>query len=818
MNLCSKKCHKTLIATLITGLLVGCGGGSDTQDAVVIVENIAPTITISDTSVAEMSSVTLTVSASDPDGSIASYAWNQKSGPIVVWSGFDKASVTLHTQEVTEDTDLILTVTVTDNQGAAVSQDVKVTITANIISFAIQGKVTDGPIVNAKLLISVGEQQIIATADANGDYTATISVDDSFEDDLVKIVASGAEVNSQIKLESLLGSVKKLSELAGDDGILSKQALFDVNVTNVTTAISALMKMANNGEVISSQEKLDSLVSQYDTSLVMPLATAIKLVIDYSNNFPSLVLPDNITDTLAFVAQLELVQTYLQQANQVTPDIVKLAQNAIVTDPEVIAPFQVTNALPLADTYFYMSEGNAGSGRIILKQDGTGIIYTPYNDSVGLTWSSSTDGLLLTFDGAGVVTVNYPWFPDAYGEMIQVKEETRISHRLIKWLKRSVKSEQQLFQDTSYKHYPNGEQPDTESVTSEPQIAQVVKNAGIVAASLLVETGVSYAIPIVDTEMEIVNHIDNLGAVSFRKNLNVIFNDDNTAEVLITEIAGDGTSSKLPVDAQYNISDKGHLLLTTQGDNALSLDYVFTNDKLPAVVNLLQGKIASNQAFSKLNSVNYLMLKKEISAWTPASAVGIYSLDWSFLYPNEYFWVEVYADGTALTVSIYDRDNNGIDANEISQIPGLWKINDSGSLSIRRYKKGNSFNNCTSLVYDPVITDACVLYHEREWDLHQVKNNRYYVQHTHKFFMDNRGENLGDAYQQGSHVLDWAWLDNRDWNKVAERPYAIPEIVFNAPMANKTLSGKPSSVFTLSELNRQQVMAEVELENRLLSN
>ena len=68
---------------------------------------------------------TLTASASDPDGSIASYAWTKKSGPS---ASLENASTQkLSVKNMGEGT-YVFTVTVKDNRGASASDDVQVTV------------------------------------------------------------------------------------------------------------------------------------------------------------------------------------------------------------------------------------------------------------------------------------------------------------------------------------------------------------------------------------------------------------------------------------------------------------------------------------------------------------------------------------------------------------------------------------------------------------------------------------------------------------------------------------------------------------------
>ncbi|MCE9687928.1 cadherin-like domain-containing protein [Shewanella sp. AS16] len=797
---------KTLLATLISTALAGCGGGEDKA-----VENKVPTVSVSDISAVEMTSASLTATASDADGSIASYAWTQKSGIAVALTGADSATASFTAPAVAADTALVFSVTVTDNQGASVSKDVTVTVTANMVSFSLQGKVTDAPIANARVVVSVGGQDFSAVADVNGDYSAEVSVDDSFATSLVKITAMGPAEDSQVKLVSLLGSVNAVVEQAGADGVATKDELFGVNVTNVTTAVDALMQAANQGEEIATQEAFDSAVQAYDTSLLLPLATAIKLVIDYAGANPDLALPEGVADTQALVAQLETVQTYLQQAQQTAAETYSEAQAAIVADEEVIASGTGSAELPIADTYYFTStEGMQSGDRLVLTADGKGTLYS-WDTSISLTWSTNDAGILLSYAGEGLVSVEGKFIDGKYFDVERHRTQTQI-----KWLARGEKADQLLLQHTSYIHYPNAEYPDSEPGLSDAFAFQVVKNAGVIAANSVLATGVPYSIPTPQVVQGMENKHERADHF-YRSAFSLTLKEDDTATLGVPVMQGDGSLTQFDVEATYSYSDAGHLLLSARGEQgALSLDYAFLGQGAPLKVNVL----VDDGTTPHIVAAGGQFLAKEVDKWTPQTVVGIYNLGGDFFTPEQYFWVEVNADGTALTVDIYDYDKDGeIGENEIRLEPGLWQINDSGNLSIRRYRNNrtvtNSIGYCTPQSYDPALTDACVLYHEREWNLHQVVGDEYHMQHVHRYYLDMYAEDLGDAYQLGQHVLDRGLFDNRIWHKLDARPYPLPASLSVTGEAKPQPVSGPTSVFTLKELDLRQKSAEVAREARL---
>ena len=117
-------------------LVVGDNAGArSAPDRVTVrVRNLAgsnqpPTVNAgADRAVDEGAAVSITGTAGDSDGSVASHAWTRVSGPAVTLTGADTATVGFTAPQVDADTDLVLRLTVTDDDGASASDDVSVRI------------------------------------------------------------------------------------------------------------------------------------------------------------------------------------------------------------------------------------------------------------------------------------------------------------------------------------------------------------------------------------------------------------------------------------------------------------------------------------------------------------------------------------------------------------------------------------------------------------------------------------------------------------------------------------------------------------------
>ncbi|MCJ8273445.1 MAG: hypothetical protein MJK04_29090, partial [Psychrosphaera sp.] len=91
--------------------------------------NLAPTVSAGDDqTVNEQSSVTLSATASDADGTIASYLWSQTSGANVNLIDAASATTSFSSPTATRVATLIFSVTATDNDGDTTSDSITVTV------------------------------------------------------------------------------------------------------------------------------------------------------------------------------------------------------------------------------------------------------------------------------------------------------------------------------------------------------------------------------------------------------------------------------------------------------------------------------------------------------------------------------------------------------------------------------------------------------------------------------------------------------------------------------------------------------------------
>jgi hypothetical protein len=151
--------ERILLAGLLIIGLTACGGGGESDipaPAPPIPPNIAPIVTtIDDFSADEGTNVTLNATASDTDGTIASFLWEQVSGVTINLTATDTASASFQAPTISTREISTFRITVTDDDGATASDSVTVAITNVAETFIVPTTSVLPPVVGYQITADI---------------------------------------------------------------------------------------------------------------------------------------------------------------------------------------------------------------------------------------------------------------------------------------------------------------------------------------------------------------------------------------------------------------------------------------------------------------------------------------------------------------------------------------------------------------------------------------------------------------------------------------------------------------------------------------
>ena len=754
-----------VIGTLSLALAACGGGGSDGGNEGGTPQeptNQAPSVTVEPISIQEGASASITASATDPEGSAVSFAWEQKSGVSLALSGVDTGTVSIQAPAVTENAEATLVVSVTDEGGATTTKEVAVSVLANMVGVTIEGVVTEGLAANTEILFSVGAQEFTTLVDVDGHYGVSITVDDSRVSDMVRAEVTNPE--TKLKLVSLLGSVGSTITASGSDEVVTSSELLSVNVSSLTTAMAATVEGGEPGSV-STDEQLSARKKLIDGYEAFQLATLIELVNDYSES-AGITIPSEIDDTYALVANRKVAALLLAEARNKNPVTHQAAMDAILADSRLVVTTPAGTA-EIQDTYYFTTSNYDLGARLRLDPQGLGSLSgSSLSGKSEITWATTAEGLEI--HGAESVLSSFYQFDENLGR--NVLEELVLQPKLVKWLDHGAEVDWLVVSGDEFTRYPNGEYPPSE-VEQRIITPIAVRKAGTVDTAEFLQMGLSLSIPLPSLSLEVTEPTPDRDQSFFAESVQLTFAGNlatgGSVSVNVDSISGSGVPASTQVSSPWEINGSGHLMIgNVLGYEAELVLLEGDNQQSPLVfVELDNGA----RVLSTTGNANL----KEAPAWTPDRAVGIYMYPMSFNAPLEPLWFEVNTDGTALTASTWDQNGDGeITSDETSLMPGLWRINEAGNLLIRRYFASAS-GFCESMIWDPAPGDECVLYHEREWVLHQ-EGDGIAVRQYHRFFLDPFLDDSMATPEE--HILNSASIFNAYFERVEERPVAIPSM------------------------------------------
>lgn len=258
------------VMTIQIILLTGCGGGGGG------IRNIGPTISAIDPGpIDERAEVTLTVTASDEDGSIREIRWKQTSGPRINFTS-NQSSITFIAPEVEQDTAFSFMINVVDDVGAISTTDISGTI-VNInrapeatdvtlqveknTSLDIALSATDPD--NDQITYQVTQQPqfgvLVALDSANRNYRYTPDTD-SLTDDEITFEVSDGDLTATAKVYFDVFEPTTFKNLVISE-VSSSEALYDnrwIELYNGTGNSLSLANYALKTAVINQTDLSDS--------------------------------------------------------------------------------------------------------------------------------------------------------------------------------------------------------------------------------------------------------------------------------------------------------------------------------------------------------------------------------------------------------------------------------------------------------------------------------------------------------------------------------------------------------------------------------
>ncbi|QTL37585.1 leucine-rich repeat domain-containing protein [Pseudoalteromonas viridis] len=351
--------------------------------------NVKPTVSIqsNQTEFHEKLAFVLTAAADDSDGQISAYQWSHNGSAELQISGEQSAELNVISADLTEDTEVTFTVTVTDNQGETNADTFTATIVALKHRLTLRGKVTDEPIQHANVSLRSGEKHFQAQASETGEYELNVELDEADINTMMTLEASGINTQSHVTLVSMLGELGNLVQAAGADSVLDAEEQFSVNVTNLTTVEYALIQQ--NEESVANHSELQRAKRNVDPEEKLALASTLKAVIDHGY-----ALPDGLASTLELARDLPKARALLRAIKAADPVLFRQIREDIKQDSDLM---QQVKFVP--DGTYYLSESsyfNGFAASLTFNSDNTGKLQS--TESTSFTWQQSGAQLQLNLD------------------------------------------------------------------------------------------------------------------------------------------------------------------------------------------------------------------------------------------------------------------------------------------------------------------------------------------------------------------------------------------------------------------------------------
>ncbi len=702
------------------------GAESSATIIVTVKVNTPPLVTVEDMIVEEQSSVEVVAAASDIDGGIASYVWEQISGPEVLDLVPNGNTLTFTTPDVHEDVTAKFKVIVTDGFGGVTEKVVDIMIKAVSYTFSIDGKVGDSVIGEADLIFTVNDAEYTVEADENGRYLITFEFDKAHGK---KILTATATIKSDTRLvlSTIFGSVEELVLLSGEDRILTVDELLMVNINSFSTALHALINSSSStNHTIDTQDKLNEKLTSIDDSELNQLSALLHLTVSHTYTNQELALAPSIETTLKLANDpINLVSVKKKLHEEQNFSLLEEHENSVYQglQRKIVNKQELKNTTLYLNTLSSDNDDKAGA-RLLLEEGNTGF-YIDQGGQHAITWDVAEgvlDVKLVNTDGVVkddfcplnntylscshvLLSLKIEWFAPLSGLM----EPMRITQYINK-----------VFEESE-----NG----TDEETNDSWVV-MNESKNIRSATELFALGQTYTIPIAKIEIED-DSFSSIPSVTQLERLQVTLHgnesDGGTASVEYPIAEYSGTVSYELISSDWVSNEDGTITLTAESEALIkSVNIaIFGASPLSSRVNVL----VETSEKTRVDSGTFILNQSTNSSIQVTDVIGSYCSDTYLLFPLFQYCFILNADSSYQYFYVNDANYNGsLEDTEIYSYQGAWLINDEDKVVLSRHRlldeTGYPLGDDCSPVNIEVADGAdCILYSRDEWTLTHIEQN-----------------------------------------------------------------------------------------------
>lgn len=249
----------------------------------------------------------------------------------------------------------------------------------------LQGRAVAEALTGGKVVFSIGSLTYETTIDDSLKYNITLDVPAENTNQPFVAVATGSGADSWVQLAASYPSVMSLAEKAGDDGILTAEEYFGVNITALTTAQYAEMKNQLI-PVDSDESRKNAFFAMHPIKSLEKSASISRMLSDIDFK-----LPAPAKTTLEFLLDENLSETYNEAFRFYDNTLISTQIDLFKSDPLQ----SVVSSKKLSGTYFVESLNY--NYILTFNEDGTGNL------------QAAALGGVITWDELPAINADFTW-------------------------------------------------------------------------------------------------------------------------------------------------------------------------------------------------------------------------------------------------------------------------------------------------------------------------------------------------------------------------------------------------------------------------